>query len=297
MAQEPPAEIIIRAKRRGRGQGGWSKKNPYLEERFVEYKVDVDPPSLVTRILSIREQLAIELANDLELVSKAGELIIESYHENMRKRRDDEESDRKTEEECVMPDPNDLAFPYSTSPDECETTSDDMAFTARQGFVLLENDCVFAQSKPSPLRQGNFDLVNLLTLQEAIHRVLRDLRNDGSSGVATFDFLLEFYKDRLKSCFDGDGRWYRDEVFLNDLMSSSPKVIASGLIDPVGIAEKIIRARGDVALEWSDLAANVPQDHMELRRVILNQRMDASTAISQNPTSGGIDVDYGEAFQ
>lgn len=32
----PPQVVIISAKRRGRGHGGWSKDNPYLEEvRFL----------------------------------------------------------------------------------------------------------------------------------------------------------------------------------------------------------------------------------------------------------------------
>ena len=33
MMEQPPAVVVIRAKRRGRGHGGWSKNNPYLEVR------------------------------------------------------------------------------------------------------------------------------------------------------------------------------------------------------------------------------------------------------------------------
>lgn len=31
MMEQPPAVVVVRAKRRGRGHGGWSKNNPYLE--------------------------------------------------------------------------------------------------------------------------------------------------------------------------------------------------------------------------------------------------------------------------
>lgn len=33
MMEQPPAVVVIRAKRRGKGHGGWSKNNPYLEVR------------------------------------------------------------------------------------------------------------------------------------------------------------------------------------------------------------------------------------------------------------------------
>lgn len=31
MMEQPPAVVVVRAKRRGRGHGGWSKNNPYME--------------------------------------------------------------------------------------------------------------------------------------------------------------------------------------------------------------------------------------------------------------------------
>jgi hypothetical protein len=43
MTQKPKDRIIISAKRRGRGHGGWSKNNPYLEERWMEMTIDIDP--------------------------------------------------------------------------------------------------------------------------------------------------------------------------------------------------------------------------------------------------------------
>ena len=37
---------------------GGSKNNPYLQERWVEISVTVNPSNLVTRIVAVREQLA-----------------------------------------------------------------------------------------------------------------------------------------------------------------------------------------------------------------------------------------------
>jgi len=31
LMQQPPAVVVVRAKRRGKGHGGWSKNNPYME--------------------------------------------------------------------------------------------------------------------------------------------------------------------------------------------------------------------------------------------------------------------------
>jgi hypothetical protein len=41
MLQRPPDVVIVSAKRRGRGHGGWSKNNPYLEE--VGVRVCLEP--------------------------------------------------------------------------------------------------------------------------------------------------------------------------------------------------------------------------------------------------------------
>jgi hypothetical protein len=60
-------------RRRGGGRGGWSKNNPYLQDRFVEYEISIDPPNLATRILSVREQITRELQDDLTLILKSNE--------------------------------------------------------------------------------------------------------------------------------------------------------------------------------------------------------------------------------
>ena len=58
MMQAEKGVVIVAAKRRGRGHGGWSKDNPFLEERFVEFEIDIDPvrtrpPCLMSAIFGI----------------------------------------------------------------------------------------------------------------------------------------------------------------------------------------------------------------------------------------------------
>ena len=73
MIQNPPERIIVQARRRGGGRGGWSKNNPYLQDRFVEYEISIDPPNLATRILSVREHITREMKEDLTLIFKSNE--------------------------------------------------------------------------------------------------------------------------------------------------------------------------------------------------------------------------------
>jgi hypothetical protein len=88
MMQQPPHQIIISAKRRGRGHGGWSPNNPYLQERWVEIPVQIDPSNLVTRILSVREQIAKEWSEkDLDALVVANDLILDSFFEQTKTKR------------------------------------------------------------------------------------------------------------------------------------------------------------------------------------------------------------------
>ncbi|KAL9185957.1 hypothetical protein ACHAXT_003734 [Thalassiosira profunda] len=74
--RQPNDAMIVSAKRRGRGHGGWSKDNPYLEERWVEFKIDIRPATLVQRLLPVRAQIADEFRRDLDVV--ASKLFIHS---------------------------------------------------------------------------------------------------------------------------------------------------------------------------------------------------------------------------
>ena len=280
MVVQPKHQIIIEAPRRspfGSGAlGQGRRKNPYLQDRFVEYTITIDPASLVARITSVREQIASELAHDLPLIAVAGEVIINSYHEGVRRDRDDEESDRSSTDvdECRVPGEDNA---YSLS-EECIGADNKSKY--QQKMLQFTNENAFNYRGSNPLRKGTYDLVGLLSLQEAIHRVLRDFKGTNSDA---FEFLREFYYDRLDTYFDGDGKWNRDEIFLEELLGASPKVTANrytqsgvSIVDPIAIAEKVIRERGLVVMEWQEIMMQVPEEHITLKKNVLIAQVETS---------------------
>ena len=67
-------EIIVTA-RKSNASGrrlfnSGSKNNPFLQqqEHLVEISIDIDPPSLVPRIMAVREQIGREVVADLDLI-------------------------------------------------------------------------------------------------------------------------------------------------------------------------------------------------------------------------------------
>jgi hypothetical protein len=70
----PKEEIIVTA-RKSHASGrrlfnSGSKNNPFLkqQEHLVEISIDIDPPSLVPRIMAVREQIGREIVADLDLI-------------------------------------------------------------------------------------------------------------------------------------------------------------------------------------------------------------------------------------
>jgi hypothetical protein len=87
-----------------------------LAQRFVEFEIDINPPSLVTRIMSVREQIAGEWTHDLETIRIANEQILESYYSKLAE-------NRQREEECKLS-PSSEA---SVGDDKCQTEEHDTA--------------------------------------------------------------------------------------------------------------------------------------------------------------------------
>ena len=131
---------------------------------------------------------------------------------------------------------------------------------------------------PSPFRKGSFDLLLLLSLQESVHRVLRNFKDLGEKKDVSYEWLRDFYTNRVSDYFDGNGEYGRGDDFLEELLLTSPSMKTTddgkmGLVDPHGIAEEIIRTRGDVAREWKEKLSNVNQDHIGLRKSLLSHQM------------------------
>lgn len=226
----------------------WKITSP--KPHVPDYDWEVNPASLCTRMISVREQIAKEWVRDLEVIANLGGQVMESYWDSIR-----------------------------------NAGSVDPTIERQFSLLFLEwdpnEDSDFA---PSPLRKGNFDLLELLTTQEAIHRLLNDKeRAEGDAAVAN-KVLEDFYFERLGSHFTGGQRYSRANDFLSELLATPPSTITVGgttaLIDTMGLAENILHKRQEVALEWREIARGSPEEHYDIRRSMLNKLMGID--ISEN---------------
>ena len=260
--------------------------------------------SLVSRILSVREQIGNEWVTDLDTMKLANDMILDSYHDKHVTAREEEEclptasndqdSDDEDDEECVNL--TDLTSPYSapsersSGPDYWEKRDRRFAYD-RNAMMMLGNTMASSGARSSPYRNANFDLLCLLATQESIHRVLREYQAAGDEREVSFEYLREFYTSRVATHFDGSVEYGRADDFLEDLLTAPPTMkeleggsgskASIGLIDPLRIAEDVIAMRSRVAEEWKAIIANVPQDHMGLRRDLLAKQMEG--AVNPSP--------------
>jgi hypothetical protein len=224
-------------------------KTTYLIESGLKYvpnyELEINPPSLCSRILSVREQIAREFSKDLEVISTMGAYTLESYWNGIRQQKSEMDPLRQA--------------------------------TGSPNLLFLENNAnEDSDYAPSPLRKGNFDLLLLLATQESIHRVL----NDPEGNAAIVQYLQNFYVQRLPTHFTGRQRYGQAGAFLDQLLSQPPSIVqqqpgssSTVLIDPIRLAEMVLAAREKVALEWKELVVQVPVAHMEIKRQQLNLLM------------------------
>jgi hypothetical protein len=287
MMEQPNARVIVSARRRGRGHGGWSRNNPYLGERWVEFGIDIRPASLVRRLLAVRAQLASEFERDLEIVRMVDvAAVMGSYFRKLAA--------------AVAEDRRDAAAAATKGGDRGPRSS----LFDRVSVDILTNlteyqdgggDYGGSSSSSSPFRRGNFDLLYSLCTQAASHRLLRELQqsatannNNVDDDVIAFQWFKRFYADNAPVYFDGDQNFGRADDFIDALLRTPPALVGGGggadasvgLTDPLRVAERIIAARVDVASEWMGMMGEVAEDHRALNdvlvRVVMGRTMDES---------------------
>ena len=218
------------------------------------YELEINPASLCGRMLSVREQISKEWALDLGVIASMSRRAMELYFEKVRHQSDEE---RKGDDVAIR-----------------------IERMAIQDMLFLEwSPNEGSDLAPSPLRQGNFDLLVLLTTQEAIHRILNDKeRLEGPTDAVMHKFLEDFYSERLPTHFIGGQRYGRSNEFLDELLSVPPRIVTynkglSAFIDPTRVAEMILVERENVALEWQSISRGSPDEHFGIRRMMLNKLM------------------------
>lgn len=228
-----------------------------MEERWVEFPIEVDPASLAQRILSVRGQIASEFVQDLDIVIATNDQILDSYFEHLR-------HDNQNNNNPV-------------SPHELATSFD------RTTSIILSTNMESQVVASSPFRKGNFDLLYNLCTQASIHEELRELQDARGSREVSFTFLRDFYVDRAEKFFDGDQPYGRADDFIEEMLLTPPYMKdlglnrkgkpVVGLIDPLGLAENIITRRTQIANDWKQAMGQTASDHMQLQKVLLAKIM------------------------
>jgi hypothetical protein len=295
MIRQPKDVMVVSAKRRGRGHGGWSKHNPYLEERWVEISINIDPANLAHRILAVREQIANEWLTDINVLMQANDDLLQSFFDTVKSQRDSTDT---------------VSGSTNISPNE--------AFERTASF-RMDAASRASTSLSSPLRRANFDLMYNLCTQAAIHRILRQhkvnmeekTKYNTNPKLDSFElstiFLKDFYLDRAEEYFDGNLEFGQADNFMEELLQTSPRFInvdnnsgsntmtassRTKLVDPVGAAELIIQMKKEVAEDWRALMSRVSEDHTRIR-----QNLYTNQILRSNDSNEMDDVLDGNIFQ
>lgn len=307
MLEQPKDVVTFKMKVSGKrgGSQGWSVNNPHVVDRFREFDIDIDPVSLTGRILSVREQIAEEWKNDLDLIQEANGQILESYF-NLSKIEQgnvDDMNQEGTDGNYDVADFSSSSSSASLSSPAPTSKNEKRKRAFERTAPALVQQAAFNQAKDtSPFRKGNFDLLHNLCTQSAVHQVLRQLQEAGEAKEVSFCWLREFYSSRVANFFDGDQPYGRADDFIEELLLSSPSFLLynktntgnnsirreneAGLADPLRLAEQIIDKRQQLVEEWKELMREVPRDHVNgIRKVLLAKQMAAWSSPAATETS------------
>mmetsp|Transcript_27458 Transcript_27458/g.59619 ORF Transcript_27458/g.59619 Transcript_27458/m.59619 type:complete len:860 (-) Transcript_27458:161-2740(-) len=296
------------------------------DEGYYYMDLEIEPMKLVTKLLAVREQIAVEFVDDLILIWKAdkallGEMMmLQTTAELDEAAAANSDAVEATDDSTTAAGDNDEDGPSSSSPS---------ALLSKAIQMHQEKLSYLSTGKASsPFRKNNFDLLYNLCTQASIHRLLRRLMSDGgvsstssegSSGAAeraavkahrdaSFAWLRDFYVDRVATYFDGHVQHGRADAFFAEWMdqtvvpissSSSPSSTPTqhGLdhVDPARLAEEMVRIRSDVVMEWRRSMRMVPeQDHGWLRLFMMEKRMTSSSEEEEDGTGGNGDGGFAE---
>ena len=189
----------------------------------IEIEIDIDPQSLANRILSVRDKISKEWAADLDILITANQQILSSYAAKRKKARETEKADEgdynRGSLEPIYPGamPADFNFGQRT-----------LQSFDRAAIYYINNHPNFNDMDASPLRSSSFDLLFLLSMQEAIHRVLKSYKEAGEEKEVSFAWLKTLYNESLDKYFDGNQSFGRSDDFLDDLLSKSPALKTIG---------------------------------------------------------------------
>lgn len=110
-----------------------------------------------------------------------------------------------------------------------------------------------------------------------------DHDDDAVTSTVSKEFLRIFYLEHLDSHFRGYVKYGQADDFIEKLMLSPPRSVTSsaagldgngevtGLVDPLRLAEAVMKERERVAMDWKELAGQSPHDHFEIQKIQLDK--------------------------
>jgi len=263
------------------GHGGWSKNNPYLKERWVEYAIDIRPASLVQRLLPVREQLSKEFERDLNIVQTVDSMIMDSYFNQIKTTSLEDSSNKPTFERISVQILSNMTEFQDSARCDYQYLPFKL-FTATLNYLT----CIHFLGS-SPFRKGNFDLLYSLCTHASAHVLLRQLRDESYDEV-TYEWFRNFYTKHVSEYFDGDQAFGRADDFIDALLRTPPSFKeapgtgAPCLIDPMAFAEKLIGIRSEIAEEFKYVMTETKEDHMWLNDQIIRAMMGKAIAMSKS---------------
>jgi hypothetical protein len=112
------------------------------------------------------------------------------------------------------------------------------------------------------------------------------LQAGGRDKAISFEWLRDFYSERVTDYFDGNQRYGRADDFLEELLLATPAITKTSdgngcFVDPMSLADDVIQIRNDIIGEWKVTMAEVPQSHSaRIRKILLEKQMKAWGSIT-----------------
>jgi len=214
-----------------------SANNPYIKQQFFEYSINIDPSRLAEDMCEVRLQIADEWQADLQLIAAENAELFRHHNEMMVNGSDTQ-----------------LHFKHP---------------------LMVQGD------QDSPLRKSNYDLLEKYATHVATQRVLHDMSR--SKPERHSHSWLREYVVLHGEGFEGDHGFNVGRSFLAGLLGAPPSVVPGKkgskritMIDPLDIAARIMAERQCVADRWVEALGEVEEDHLEIKRKVLQDCFEAN---------------------
>lgn len=238
----PPETVVVEFKRRGAGVGGWSKDNPYLQNHVYEYKEEIVPQKLANKIMRLREEIASEWDEDLQLLSKENDEMWRSFFEKVREKGEDAQA------HLQMP-----AFQHDFSDSNCGTN----------------------------YRGGNYDLLKRMATRQAIQEVLAAGENKVECEVLDRIFAVHGAEFQGDAGYGVDMKFLEDLLGRSPSFVRDPASDEMALVSPLSIAEKIVGRRVEIANRWREGLRETVADHADILRTAFEFSFDSEHSQSE----------------